>query len=101
VKKCDRVTPHLRQSLHTVFMVKPISLRIRSADAAARARELLRSLDEKDQLRRNVKHQSLKALIAVREMRSNAVKLEVDRRWLAEVQSIETMLQKLGKTGSR
>jgi hypothetical protein len=76
-------------------MVKPISLRIRSAEATARARELLRSLDEKDQLRRNVKHQSLKALIVVREMRSNAVKLEVDRRWLADIQAIETTLLKI------
>jgi hypothetical protein len=79
----------------------PISLRLRSREATARARELLRSLDEKDQLRRNVKHQSLKALIAVREMRSNAVKLDVDRRWLAEVQTIEATLQKFGKMASR
>jgi hypothetical protein len=76
-------------------MVKPISLRIRAHEATNRARELLRSLDEKDQLRRNVKHQSLKALIAVREMRSNAVKLEVDRRWLADIQAIETTLLKI------
>ena len=80
-------------------MNKPvISLRIRSSEVTARARELLRSLDEKDQLRRNVKHQSLKALIAVREMRSNAVKLKAaDHRWLADIQSIETILLKISK----
>jgi hypothetical protein len=79
-------------------MIKPISLRIRSAEATARARQLLRNLDEKNQLRRNVKWQALKALIAVREMRSNAVELKsADYRWLAEVKSIETMLLKFSK----
>jgi hypothetical protein len=79
-------------------MIKPISLRIRSAEATARARQLLRNLDEKIQLRRNVKWQALKALISVREMRSNAVELKsADYRWLAEVKSIETMLLKFSK----
>jgi len=74
----------------------PISLRIRSAEATARARQLLRRFDEKDLLRRRVKWQALKALIAVREMRRNAVKLKsADDRWLTEVKSIETMLQKI------
>ena len=74
----------------------PISLRIRNAEVTARARQLLRRLDEKDLLRRKVKWQGLKALIAIREMRSNAVKLEsVDYRWLADVKSIETTLQKI------
>ena len=74
----------------------PISLRIRNAEVTAQARQLLRSLNEKDLLRRRVKWQALKALIAVREMRSNAVKLEsADYRWLAEVKSIETILQKI------
>jgi hypothetical protein len=74
----------------------PISLRIRNAEITARARQLLRSLDEKDRLRRCVKFQALKALIAVREMRSNAVKLKsADHYWLAEVKSIETILQKI------
>ena len=77
-------------------MIKPISLRTRSAVAIANARILLRSLDEKDQLRRNIKHNALKGLIAVREMRSNAVKLKsADWRWLEEVKSIETILQKI------
>ena len=62
----------------------PISLRIRSAEATSCARQLLRRLDEKDLLQRRVKWQALKALIAVREMRSNAVKLKsADGRWLA------------------
>jgi hypothetical protein len=82
-------------------MVKPISLRIRSSEATAKARALLRALDEKDELRRRVRFQAVKALIAVREMRSNAVKLDVDRRWLAEVQTIEATLQKFGKMASR
>jgi hypothetical protein len=74
----------------------PISLRIRASEATARACELLRSLDEKDQLRRNVKWQALKALIAVRAMRSAAVKLEsADHRWLADIQAIETTLLKI------
>ena len=72
----------------------PISLRIRNAEVTARARQLLRRLDEKDLLRRRVKWQELKALIAVREMRNNAVKL-ADYRWLEEVKSIETILQKI------
>jgi hypothetical protein len=74
----------------------PISLRIRNAEITAQARQLLRRLDEKDLLRRKVKWQGLKALIAIREMRSNAVKLNsVDHRWLAEVKLIETTLQKI------
>jgi hypothetical protein len=74
----------------------PISLRIRNAEITARARQLLRRLDEKDLLRRNVKWQGLKALIAVREMRSNAVKLKsADDRWLADVKLIETILEKM------
>jgi hypothetical protein len=74
----------------------PISLRIRNAEIAARARQLLRRLDEKDLLRRNVKWQGLKALIAIREMRTAAVKLEsADHRWLADVKLIETILQKI------
>jgi hypothetical protein len=80
------------------FMVRPppISLRIRSAEVTAQARELLRRLDEKDLLRCKRKWQGFKALIAIREMRSNAVKLEsADHRWLAEVKSIETTLQKI------
>jgi hypothetical protein len=78
------------------MVMKPISLRIRNAEAIVRARQLLRSLDEKDRLRRCVKFQALKALIAVREMRSNAVKLKsADHYWLAEVKSIEIILQKI------
>ena len=74
----------------------PISLRLRNAEVTARARQLLRTLNEKDLLRRRVKWQALKALIAVREMRSNAVQLEsADYRWLADVKSIETALQKI------
>lgn len=74
----------------------PISLRIRNAEVSAQARQLLRRLDEKDLLRRRVKWQAVKALIAVREMRSNAVKLKcADDRWLAEVKSIEMILQKI------
>jgi hypothetical protein len=74
----------------------PISLRIRSAEITARARQLLRSLDEKDLLRRRVKFQALKALIATRAMRDNAVKLKsADDQWSAEVKLIETTLQKI------
>jgi hypothetical protein len=77
-------------------MVRPISLRIRHNEVTARARELLRRLDEKDRLRRNVKWQGLKALVAIREMRSVAVKLEsADHRWLADVRTIEVTLQKI------
>jgi hypothetical protein len=76
--------------------IKPISLRIRNAEVTARALRLLRRLDEKDRLRRCVKSQALKALIAVREVRSNVMKLEsADSHWLAEVKSIETTLQKI------
>jgi hypothetical protein len=53
-------------------------------------------LDEEDLLRRRVKWQAVKALIAVREMRSNAVKLKsADDCWLAQVKSVEMKLQKI------
>jgi hypothetical protein len=77
-------------------VIKPISLRIRNAEVTARARQVLRDLNEKDRLRRSVKWQALKALVAVREIRADAVKLEsADPRWLADVRLIETTLQKI------
>ncbi len=80
--------------------MKPISLQIRHSEATARARRLLRELDEKDRLRRCVKWKALKALIFVRGMRHDADALgSGDRRWQAEVRALELILSRISKTG--
>jgi hypothetical protein len=84
-------------------MVKPISLRIRAQEASARARQLLRDLDEKDRLQRRVRWQAMKAVVAIREMRAAAApKLRTmsssdSKRWLAEVESIESKLLRISR----
>ena len=82
-------------------MVKPISLRIRAHEATARARQLLREIDEKENLQRRVRWQAMKAVVAIREMRAAAApKLRTmsssdSKRWLAEVESIESKLLRI------
>jgi hypothetical protein len=84
-------------------MVKPISLRIRAHEANARARQLLREFDEKENLQRRVRWQAMKAVVAIREMRAAAAtKLRMmsssdSKRWLAEVQSIESKLLRISR----
>ena len=74
-------------------------------ETAARARQLLRRLEEADRLQRRVKFLAMKAVVALREMRSVAApKLESmyagDRdRWQAEMRSIEVILLKISKLG--
>jgi hypothetical protein len=86
-------------------MVKPISLRIRSVEATARARQLLRRLDEDDRLQRRVRWLAMKAIVSIREMKSVAApKLEsmyaTDRdRWQAECKKVESILLKISKRG--
>lgn len=84
-------------------MVKPISLRIRAHEATARARQLLREFDEKKNLQRRVRWQAMKAVVAIREMRAAAApKLRTmsssdSKRWLAEVESIESKLLRISR----
>lgn len=84
-------------------MVKPISLRIRAHEATARARQLLREFDEKENLQRRVRWQAMKAVVAIREMRAAAApKLRTmsssdSKRWLAEVESIESKLLRISR----
>ncbi len=77
----------------------PISLRIRSEEASANARRILRGLDEKDRIRRRVKWLAVKALVPIRELRGDAAKLRSgDRdRWQAEIKLVETILLKISK----
>jgi hypothetical protein len=85
--------------------VTPISLRIRHAEVTARARQILRDLDEKDRLRRRVKWQAMKAVVALREMRSAAapqlrtMSSSDSKRWLAEVTSMEAKLLRISRQG--
>jgi hypothetical protein len=84
-------------------MVKPISLRIHHAEVNARARRLLRRLDDEANLQRRIRWLSVKALISVREMRTVAAPKLASMssssrdRWQAEVQSIEKILLKISK----
>jgi hypothetical protein len=81
----------------------PISLRIRANEATARARQLLREFDEKENLQRRVRWQAMKAVVAIREMRAAAApKLRTmsssdSKRWLAEVESIESKLLRISR----
>jgi hypothetical protein len=83
----------------------PISLRIRSAEATVRARQLLRRLDEDDRLQRRVRWQAMKAMIAVRAMSGVASPklrsmLSSDRHcWEADIKRIELILLKISKRG--
>jgi hypothetical protein len=84
-------------------MIKPISLRIRAHEATARARQLLREFDEKENLQRRVRWQAMKAVVAIREMRAAAApKLRTmsssdSKRWLVEVESIESKLLRISR----
>jgi hypothetical protein len=76
----------------------PISLRIRANEVTARARQLLRELDEKDRLRRRARWMATKALISVREMVS--VMSSADRaRWQAECKQTIAFLEKIQDRG--
>jgi hypothetical protein len=83
----------------------PISLRIRAAEVNARARKILRERDEADLLQRRVRWLSVKAVVALREMRSVAAPklksmMSSEReRWLAECKLVETILLKISKLG--
>ncbi len=88
-------------------MVKPppISLRIRSAEASRRARELLRKLDEEHRLRRRIKWQATRATISIREMVALAAPelekmLPSDRaRWRAECERVQSFLERIKARG--
>jgi hypothetical protein len=80
-------------------MVKPISLRIRAHEATARARQLLRDLDEKDRLRRRVRWLATKALVSVRELSTDAGTLKSGSGWQSEIKLVESILVKISKTG--
>jgi hypothetical protein len=82
-------------------MVKtpPISLRIRAAETTARARRLLRSLDEDAQQQRRVRWLAAKGFLAVSKLNSALAQLKpCDRdRWQKDVQRIESTLLKMSK----
>jgi hypothetical protein len=96
-------------------MMKPISLRIRAAESNARARQILRRVDEKERLQRRVKWLAMKAVVSIREMRTDATKLNLlnrragwsppksgpksDDDWQAEVQRVESILLKISRMG--
>jgi hypothetical protein len=91
-------------------MVKPISLRIRWAESNARARQILRRVDEKERLQRRVKWLAMKAVVSIREMRTEATKLnqlkrragwtpKSDADWQAEVLRVESILLKISRMG--
>ena len=83
----------------------PISLRIRSAAATDRARQILRRLDQAALLQRRVKWQATKALAAVREMDAIAApKLRslfdvYRKRWATEYRIIKQILERIGQRG--
>jgi hypothetical protein len=103
--KCDRVTAVRVRQRHAAVMVAPISLRIRHAEATARARKILRNLDEADRLQRRVRWLAMKAIVSIREMGSVAApKLRSmyssDRdRWLSDCKTVESILLKISKRG--
>jgi len=83
----------------------PISLRIRSAEATHRAREILSRLEEDNRLQRRVRWMALKAIVSIREMNYVAAPklrsmLPSDReRWQAEYKLVESILLKIRKLG--
>jgi hypothetical protein len=83
----------------------PIALRIRSAAAKARARAVLRQLDESDRLQRRVKWQAAKALVSIREMDAIAqpklrTLLQSDsRRWNVELRMVTQILRRIAENG--
>jgi hypothetical protein len=85
----------------------PISLRIRSIEANANARRLLRKLDEADRLERRVKFLSIRSVVSLREMRTIAgprlrTMLPTDRdRWLADCKTVEAILLRISQRGVR
>jgi hypothetical protein len=83
----------------------PISLRIRSAEATSRARNLLRRLDEENLVQRRVKWQAMKALASVYKMDTVAApKLKTmsagDRdSWSAGYRLLTSTLLRISKRG--
>jgi len=82
----------------------PISLRIRSAEATSRARQILRRLEEDDRLQRRVRWLALKAILSIREMNRVATprlrSMASNRdRWQVEYKLVETILLKISKLG--
>jgi len=80
-------------------MVKPISLKIRAHEATRKAHAILAKLDEKDRLRRVIRHRASRALIEIAEMRRSGEKLNAGEIWQS-IETVERILQKLG-TGTR
>jgi hypothetical protein len=81
-------------------MVKPISLKIRAHEATRKAHAILAKLDEKDRLRRVIRHRASRALIEIAEMRRSGEKLNAGEIWMQSIETVERILQKLG-TGTR
>ncbi len=86
-------------------MVDPISLRIRSNEVNARARRLLRRLDEEATLQRQIKTKASRAYLAVSEMRAAAeprlqkMSSYARDRLTQELKAIESQLLELSKRG--
>lgn len=83
----------------------PISLRIRSAEATYRARQILQRLNEQERLQRRVRIWAVRATLALYEMNSIAgPKLESmspgDRgRWQTDYKRMSSILLKISKRG--
>jgi hypothetical protein len=69
----------------------------------ARARKVLRRVDENDRAQRRIRWLAAKALVSVREMSSVAepkLRSMSDRqRWRAEYQLVETILKRISEVG--
>jgi hypothetical protein len=92
---------------NALFMVRPppISLRLRSAEITRSAHRLLRRLDADDLVRRRIRWQAQKALIAIHEMVSLAgpktEKMSYSERksWQAELNQAQAFLKKIKDRG--
>jgi hypothetical protein len=85
------------------MVTPPISLRIRrSAEATRSARRLLRELDEKDRLERQIKHAAARAICAIHKLEAVAApKLCLmshtsAERWTAEMRKAVEILKRVG-----
>jgi hypothetical protein len=88
-------------------MVKPISLRLRSIEATAHARKVLRRLNEDDRLARRVRWHAVRAMVELRKMRSVArpalktLFASDAKRWESECKLVEQILLKISERGVR
>jgi hypothetical protein len=77
----------------------PISLRLDSAEVIRHARNTLSRLAKRDLLRRRVKLQATKALIAFREM-ERFMSADERARWRTECETVGAFLKKIMDRGA-